>query len=87
MVTMSPRNRAKTGVLNLIVFHIIPIVEFDFTAISIVVCDGMLLHDLEKEVVDANLYPYKHTLLSACVSQNQLVIVRSDTFLINGSLT
>jgi hypothetical protein len=37
MITISPGNRAKTGVLNSIVFHKIPTVEFDFTAISIVV--------------------------------------------------
>jgi hypothetical protein len=38
--TGSPGKGAKTGILNAIVSHEIPAVEFDFATISVTVCDG-----------------------------------------------
>jgi hypothetical protein len=40
-----------TGILNSIVFQKIPTVDFDFVAISILVCDGMLLRCLSRSVM------------------------------------
>ncbi len=46
MFTGSPGKSPKTGILNSIVFHKIPTVEFDFVAISIMVRDETFLRCL-----------------------------------------
>jgi hypothetical protein len=74
MFTESPGKGPKTGIFNSIAFQKILTVEFNFAAISIPVCDEMLLRCLsrsgaeEQEVVGANFYPY--TLLLDRVPQH-----------------
>ncbi len=38
--TGDPGKESKTGIINSIILHEIPTVEFDFVTISVTVCDG-----------------------------------------------
>jgi len=51
MLTESPGKGPKTGILSSIASHKIPTVEFDFAAISVTICDGMLLRCLLRSML------------------------------------
>jgi len=60
MITRSRGNGPKAGISNSLVFHKIPTVEFDFAAISIMVCDVSIVTSgkVGEGSVGADFYPY-----------------------------
>jgi hypothetical protein len=65
---------SKTGILKSIVFHKIPIVEFDFAAISVTICDGGVA---QMSVLGPNFLPlHFNTPFSSCFTKSFIALSR-----------